>query len=134
MRGGDALVFIFDRITEEVEFNPGWNNGTGYLDGAVHGEHAPVLAPGKVAKFTTNNARRGLMLGTPFGNIVVFERYTNGESGIVVKNIPDEIRCTGFFPAADMNYDQVNKTFGYAGIPNFWECMVRLYRDMQPHM
>jgi len=62
-----------------VPFNPVWNNGTGYFNGAVKGEAAPKLAVGEVACSMTlsDEPRKLIIIGTPVGNVVVFQRYSN---------------------------------------------------------
>lgn len=62
-----------------IEFNEEWNNGTGYYDFAVYGEAAPMLAVGEVvaALSPMPDNRKLLMIGTPVGNVVVFQRYTD---------------------------------------------------------
>ncbi len=71
---------------ESIEFDTKWANGTGYMDKAVSGEYAPVLSVGEVRSFIDNKNRRGFVIGTPRGNIVVFQRYTNGERKVWVIN------------------------------------------------
>jgi hypothetical protein len=74
----------FARIYDEarkIEFNPNWNNGTGYMDHAVAGLNAPLLANGEVIACVTPspNDRKLVIVGTPLGNVVVFQRYTDRE-------------------------------------------------------
>ena len=66
---------VIDAITETIHLNPDWLNGTGYWDGAVSGPDAPQLEVGKLAKTTDEFGRRAFFIGTPDGNIVLFERY-----------------------------------------------------------
>lgn len=73
----------------EVPFQMKWNNGTGYLDGAVHADLG--LQPGELAKFNTGaeNNRKGIVIALPGGkNLVIFERYTEGASEVYVSNGP----------------------------------------------
>lgn len=77
-----------------LPFNPLWSNGTGYFDNAVDGRHAPALAEGRVVTSvqTTENGtgRRLIMIGTCYGNVVLFDRY-NGEGSVIVYNVPQAL-------------------------------------------
>lgn len=68
-------------ILPVIEYNPNWGNGTGYLDNAVK---VSVDIP---SKFFDDKDRFGIII--PLGerdNLVVFERYSNGEDDVVVYN------------------------------------------------
>lgn len=72
-----------------VEHDVTWPNGTGYLDGAVYNQ---VQAPGQVAKFVDSFDRKGVLIGMPDGtNAVVFQRYNDEQSEIVVMNVSREV-------------------------------------------
>lgn len=78
---------VFDTlflVADIVEFNSEWNNGTGYYDGAVH----LPLSEGDMVRFISPepNNRKGIIFNTPHGNVVVFERFTNGANDIFVSN------------------------------------------------
>lgn len=75
-------------LAAEIPFRPEWANGTGYFDRAVRGSAAPHLEPGQLARCVSPENRRLLLIGTPIGNIVVFDRYTANEGGIFVANMP----------------------------------------------
>ena len=100
----------YDVATREIQFNPDWSNGTGYYDNAVRGVYAPRLEIGEIAKSFSGgeNRRRILFIGTRFGNVVVFDRYTDAEGEVFVQNTPDEVRKleiigTSRLGEADMN-------------------------------
>jgi len=88
-----ALRELWNRIEDRLEFNPKWSNGTDYLDHAVTGDEAPKLEIGAFAKFQIPkpDGRYGVMLGSRFGNIVLFERYSGGKHGVVVRNMHQKI-------------------------------------------
>lgn len=60
----------------KIEFKVEWKNGTGYFDGAAEGKYAPRVTSGQALSFVDDNKRRGIIVGSRFGNIVVFERYS----------------------------------------------------------
>ena len=80
---------------KEVPFRIEWANGTGYFDGAVKDDLG--LAPGELAasSATGEDKRRIIFVGTRFGNVVIFERYTPKEDGneniVVVVNRPSKL-------------------------------------------
>jgi len=95
---------IFDRLVnagKAVEFNTAWANGTGYFDHVVCNEHAPKLEAGDMICFIDASERRGIILGLPkgLGNIVVFERFTRGENGVLTFN----------------SLNKISKSFGFQG-------------------
>lgn len=74
---------------KEVTYNSNWSNGTGYLDHAVRGEHAPVLSAGDMVQTMDDYGRLIVICGTAAGNVVVFKRFKGDDrSHIVVANGP----------------------------------------------
>lgn len=81
----------FARLENSIPFNPGWKNGTGYLDNAVHDKSI------KVTSTTIDDiGRKVIIVPTPVGNVVVFERHSNGSSPVVVSNAPLAIEKLAF--------------------------------------
>lgn len=60
---------------KEVPYNPEWNAGRDYFNGAVHGQHAPLLHPGDIVRAIDNRQRKIVIVGTLLGNVAVFQRY-----------------------------------------------------------
>lgn len=82
----------FDKINTRIAFSTSWKNGTGYLDGLVDANVG--LRPGECATLVDDYKRRVLLIGSPVGNIVVFERYAPTDaarSEVIVGNYPSEI-------------------------------------------
>lgn len=88
------LRIIFDCTDGQIVPLDEWDNDTGYLNGAVGGKYAPVLKVGQSCSSTLKDGRIAVMVGTVYGNIVVFQRYTNPERGYVVSNVPNELKGT----------------------------------------
>ena len=97
--------------TETIPFNPKWSNGTGYFDHAVEGEEAPVLAPGCIVKTATPSGRKILIIGTPIGNVVIFQRYDDCED-IYVKNTTTFIEELGWFDSSRLDIRQMSIALG----------------------
>lgn len=96
----DYWAEAFAKIEVMIEYNPKWANGTGYFDHAVKGEHAPKLQPGEMVKaeVPAPNLRRIIIVGTRFGNVVVFERFSpdgGDRSNVIVANYPRILERAG---------------------------------------
>lgn len=68
---------------KNVDFSSTWNNGTGYLNGAVSDEQFNTYPTG-VWRFTTDNARKGIIIKDNTGLYVVFQRYTDCKEQLVM--------------------------------------------------
>lgn len=66
-----------------IAFNAAWANGTGYFDGAV----AEEIEAGEVRQCKDNLGRQLVLIGTPVGTCVVFERYSDNKEKLVC-NLP----------------------------------------------
>lgn len=89
----------FNRIATTVAFDPKWENNTGYFDHCVKTDLG--LRPGDVAKSVDQNDRRIILIGTRFGNVALFERYSPTKTTLsfkVVGNYPSALR--GFYAGA----------------------------------
>lgn len=77
--------------TEVIPFNPDWNNATGYYDGAVSDEELNLPRGKMIASVSPEpNNRKILIKGLGKGvHMVIFERYTLGQHGIIVQNTPN---------------------------------------------
>lgn len=90
-----AFSDIFNKINKQIPFKSDWCENSAYYDYALQGKDAPVLENGELAKCRANEKSRLVFIGTPFGNIVVFERHCQSwesSSGLLFCNMPDEIR------------------------------------------
>lgn len=86
----------WNKIQGTIEFNPKWMNDTDYLDHAVKGEHAPKMHPGQMMKSQFPDSNRHIILiGTNFGNVVVFERFPDGNGDVIVSNHPHALEQIG---------------------------------------
>jgi hypothetical protein len=91
MNAKQIIASVFAQASiQAIAYNTAWENGTGYFDKAVKGQVAPVLEIGQMVKSESTGGRKIVMVGTQLGNVVVFERYTDVESDVVVGNMP---RC-----------------------------------------
>lgn len=87
---------LFAEIQKVVPFNPAWNNGTGYMNHAVT-DKSIGLAVGDIVKFVApvtdepEKTRKGILIGTPVGNVVIFQRYIDEGASLcnaIVFNAP----------------------------------------------
>jgi hypothetical protein len=125
----------FESVEKVVEFNPGWNNGTGYYDGSVElmGDGEPEIAvslrPGEMAKSISPNNRKLVFVGTPLGACVVFQRYS-GSSDVLVTNQARFLASTGLIENGALSYDALQRIVGgeYIGEPNIGEFLLNIRR------
>ena len=104
----------FNSIEKVIPFNASFNNGTDYYNGAVEGLDAPVLAVGEFAKCVSPmpNNRRMIFVGTPVGSVVVFERYTDGASGVHVTNQSRDLERTNLIVNGKVSDEQMTFILG----------------------
>jgi hypothetical protein len=123
----------FNSITSVVEFNPDWNNGTGYFDASVQliengePEIAVSFKPGEMAKSISPNNRKMIFVGTDLGTCVVFQRYSN-DSGTLVTNQARSLRKAGFIENGALTYDALKRIIGgrYFDEPNIGATIARV--------
>lgn len=80
----EAFKKLF-KEAKEIKYNSDWENGTGYLDGAVNEEVDCS------SKCIDRHGRNVVIIPVIFGNIVLFERYA-GNNGTIVRN------CNSLYP------------------------------------
>jgi hypothetical protein len=64
----------YNKIDAKIAFSKDWKNGTGYLDKLVDANVG--LRSGECAVTVDDFKRRIIVIGTPVGNVALFERYT----------------------------------------------------------
>ena len=84
MNANEFFVMVWNAIGTVVNYSESWKNGTGYLDNGVN---VPVLK-GEMVKFTDEYDRKGILIGTRFGTVVVFQRFSDSAETSIVFNIP----------------------------------------------
>lgn len=114
------ITEIFNKVYDNpaiqtIPFNKDWSNGTGYFDNAVAGIHAPVIPAGEIVKSVTPGNRKILIVGTPIGNMVVFQRYDNGQHDVYVYNTTTVIEHSGWFEGTRMDERQMVIAIGEYG-------------------
>jgi hypothetical protein len=131
-------VFIeqFNRLTQELEFNPKWSNGVGFFDYAVHGEHAPSIPRGTAMKCVAPGGRRLIVIGTRLGNVVVFERATPSPTQPkphIVYNAPSVIMNAGWIyePTKPLDEFSVENLIGSIDHVNIGRQLEDLYSAMK---
>ena len=113
-----TFVKMFNQITKEVPFNDEWPNGTGYFNGVVNDKKIG-LEPGQLAKSVApgEDKRKLIIVGTRFGNVVVFERYSpkedQPENIPVVSNAPQRLTRTKMVIDGAMSDDHFETIVGW---------------------
>lgn len=125
---------VFNTIDTDLFFNPEWHNGTGYFDALVKEDLS--LPYGSMAKFTDEMSRRGIVIGTRLGNVVVFERFNTTDAGpenniAVVTNSPAQLN--DFVEHGNIGEDAFMRVTGYPGNNNIGQSLEYLLRSVFLH-
>jgi len=123
---------VLAKIERFAPFDPKWNNGTGYFDHLVHDDLE--LENGEVVRFVDNMMRNGIIIGSPLGNLVIFERRARKldkvqphDAVIMVTNLPRELRW--MYPN-ELTSDEFNTILGIPGNPNLGERLAEMQKVM----
>jgi hypothetical protein len=91
MKAEDMFI-INAAVATPIEYKTEWNNGTGYMNGATSDMELNRQHPvGSVLCARCPQGRVVLIVTTPVGNAVVFQRYSD-RTDVIVANIPEGIR------------------------------------------
>ena len=88
---GSLFTSAFEKAIA-IDYNEAWSNGTGYYDLATKRSMNSIVEEGKIYKTTSTKGRRLLLVGTCFGPVVVFDRFTGQAEGVFVYNCPEDLR------------------------------------------
>lgn len=120
------------KIERVVPFDPKWNNGTGYFDHLVKEDLG--LEDGEVVRFVDKTLRNGIIIGSPLGNLVIFERRARKfemvhphNAVVMVTNLPRELRW--MYPN-ELTSDEFNTILGIPGNPNLGERLAEMQKGM----
>ncbi|QXN70445.1 hypothetical protein AGENTSMITH_39 [Bacillus phage vB_BspM_AgentSmith] len=105
----EMLKAIFESTDGQIIPMDEWDNGTGYLDNAVKGDYAPILKVGQSCSSVVSLGRLAVMVGTVYGNIVVFQRYPGDVRPYVVSNVPSELKGTFTNPLTGDSLELLSK-------------------------
>lgn len=110
------VIAAVAELTPQIEFDPEWANGTGYYDGIVDVQFEDV----GVRHFIDKSDRIGLVLPTRAGNLVMFQRYSAGGSGVVVSNYHQNLRgiCTMLGFGSSVSRETICAVLSWLGGPN----------------
>ena len=97
---------------DTIEYSAKWENGTGYFDFAIKGAYIPKLAHGQVVQSVAPAGRRIGIIGTTYGNVVIFDRYTDPNNSIVVYNMPTKVSELLMLPFGALTVDNIEQLFG----------------------
>lgn len=105
----------FAAAKHQLAFCKEWDNGTGYLDGAVY-QQTPSVPAGEYFAFTTEGDRwgdrKGILFPTILGNVVVFERYANDPRVVLVSNRSQHLKPFFRNNSGALSVDDLEDIFG----------------------
>ena len=110
------VIAAVAELTPRVEFDPKWANGTGYYDNLTEVSFDST----QVRHFIDQADRIGLILPTKAGNLVMFQRYTDGSNGVVVANYHDNLRgvCRMLGFGSSVSRETICSVLSWLGGPN----------------
>ena len=82
------VVAAVAAVTPRIEYDAKWENGTGYFDALAEVKFEGTA----VRNFIDPSNRIGIILPTDAGNLVIFQRFSDGQGGIVVSNCSTKLR------------------------------------------
>lgn len=97
MSDKELAVTIFEKTfaaAAEIQFDPAWRNATGYMDNVAKAENIKQFPEGEMFKCRDTFGRRVIIVGTYFGPVVVFDRFSGEDNAIFVYNAPREFDVT----------------------------------------
>lgn len=89
----EAFNRHFNAIEKSIQFREDFKNGTGYLDGVV--ELADV-DEGDLVTMLDDYGRKCILVGTLFGTVVIFQRYSESEEAFAI-NYPQVLSSLGLY-------------------------------------
>lgn len=106
----------FNSIECEYTFDTGWKNGTGYYDKALEIQ----MVPGQIVKsYDPTSNRLLVIIGCPGGNIVVHERYSDGNTaGVFVKTSENRLLEMVGIPSGAIGLQSMIRLLGDWSIDN----------------
>lgn len=119
---------------KQVPFNPEWANSTGYYDHVVTDRSLfKDIDTNTLLWCVDEHARALLITHTQVGNLVIFDRTTNGYNGIVVSNCPDVLRR--LLPSSNWSKDDLDHWFSYPdALPkHFIDSLVTAVQKQEGH-
>lgn len=109
---GEFFGAWFERVNYEVNFQPRWLTDDGHFDWALHDQHLhDLLPPGTLARCTDDHGRRVLFVGTDWGPVVVFERYSD-EAESLVCQLPAKLKRYGMDFVGYLSLDELHILLG----------------------
>ncbi len=128
----ETLMDEYLRVTTTLPYDIMYGNGTGYLDGLVHPkDNYEELAAGQIARMRDDTERLIIVIGTRFGNVVVFQRFIKN-SDVVVSNMPDEVSSllAGHGHGSSLSADQVIHLTGDSNYKSVYPNIGKTIEDM----
>ncbi len=102
---------VFESITDEISISEEHCNGTGCFDYLI--DHC-TIAVGKLARSIDVSGRRVILVGTPFGNLVVFDRFQPKFDGTDVISVNQSLTLSkeGWLKTGTQNMETLKNIFG----------------------
>lgn len=115
-----ALEFFknaYDKVQETLVYDPVWSSLRTGFDFAVYRDKTPKLSYGSLVKTMSNEGQRLILIGTRFGNVVVYERFSPGK-GVLPElglNCTKYLRKGGWVRNNEPNLEDLKFLLGVEG-------------------
>lgn len=114
----------FNEIDSFIRYNSWWldtSNQFRYAVGGISKGHVVKvdIDPGQELKSVSRTNRKMIFVGTPFGPIVLFERYSNGMGGLIVANAAPNIVSLKIISTHNLTPNEVKNLLGNTSLDNF---------------
>lgn len=132
MSANNLFNEFFDQVAAEnkIEFKEEWNNGTGYLDGAVDDKDINFDKDG-CAVTVDSYGRKIIILRTPLDNVVIFERYSGGKSTPIVTNCHHGFDDLGIIARGALDEDGLRQILGWSKKSHIGQKLSRVFEAMK---
>lgn len=132
MNANQLFNEFFDLIAAngKIEFKEEWNNGTGYLDGAVTDKDINFDEDG-CAVTVDSYGRKIIILRTPLDNVVIFERYGGGKSTPIVTNCHHGFDDLGIIAHGALDEDGLRQILGWSKESHIGQKLSRVFKAMK---
>lgn len=105
----------------------------GYFGSLVNSKDHKAVE-GSISCYLDQHDRPVMLVSTPFGNVVIFKRYTDNGNFVITTNVPNQL-C-GWIPSGNIGYneDAVYQILGDLPTNNIGHSLMSLWEDFKKVM
>lgn len=121
-----AFIETYDAITIEVPYQDSFKESAGYFGPMVRLDINRPIGVRFKCQASAPDCRRIVGIVTPVGNLIFFERYTDGEQGVVVKSAPSSL--VSLYSSGAAQFDEFMLAVGWptGHCPNIGQTLAKI--------